>query len=81
MDQLLQGEEVNVEREISNLTSNNQGGPGGDDDDQMMEGLEETVYGDHHRSASGGAGADATGGDIREEGEGPREGGADGGRA
>lgn len=80
MDQLLQGEEVDVEREISNLTSNHQGGPGGDND-QMMEGLEETSYGDHHRSASGGAGADATGGDIREEGEGPREGGADGGRA
>jgi 26S proteasome regulatory subunit N13 len=32
-------------------------------------------------SGAGGAGADATGGDIREEGEEAREGGADGGRA
>ncbi|MCJ1360442.1 MAG: adhesion regulating molecule 1 [Icmadophila ericetorum] len=79
VDQLLQGEEVNVEQEIANLPSN-QGGPHGDDD-QMMEDVEETGYGDHHRSASGGAGADATGGDVREEGEEAREGGADGGRA
>jgi len=32
-------------------------------------------------SSTGGAGSGATGGDFREEGEGPREGGADGARA
>ena len=80
VNQLLQGEEVNVTREIANLPS---GGGGGDgDDDTAMEDADGGQFGaDHHRAASGGAGADATGGDIREEGEESREGGADGGRA
>ena len=36
---------------------------------------------EHHRHGSGGAGPDATGGDVREEGQHSRDGGADGGRA
>lgn len=53
-----------------------------DDDDQAMEDVQETTnLLEHHRSGSGGAGPDATGGDVREEGEGSRDGGADGGRA
>lgn len=49
-----------------------------DDDDEM-----EDVHGPDHseRRGSGGAGADATGGDVREEGEDSRGGGADGARA
>lgn len=80
VDQLLQGEEVNVEQEIANIPGR-QGGPNGDDD-ETMEDVEGTgTGGEHHRGGSGGAGPGATGGDYREEGEGPREGGADGGRA
>lgn len=79
---LLQGEEVDVQSEIANLPPNERGGDDGDDDATM-----EDVEGSHHTSdhhgghGSGGAGFDATGGDIREEGEESREGGADGGRA
>ena len=80
VDQLLQGEEIDVEQEIANLPSNQDGQDG--DDDETMEDVEGTGDGaEHHRAASGGAGAGATGGDFREEGQGPREGGADGGRA
>lgn len=70
---------MNVAEEIAQI----QGGDGGNDDgDETMEDVE--GYGgseSHHRSGSGGAGPDATGGDVREEGAGAREGGADGGRA
>lgn len=79
---LLQGEEVDVQREIANLPQNERGDDG--DDDATMEDVEGSHHpSDNHGSGSGsgGAGFDATGGDIREEGEGPREGGADGGRA
>ena len=80
VNQLLQGEEVNVQSEISNLPTG--GGDGGGDYDTAMEDADAGPFGaDHHRAASGGAGAGATGGDIREEGEESREGGADGGRA
>ncbi|PVH87168.1 hypothetical protein DL98DRAFT_510026 [Cadophora sp. DSE1049] len=78
VDTLLQGDEVNVSEEIAQV----QDGNGGNDDDETMEDVE--GHGDpteHHRGGSGGAGPDATGGDIREEGSGAREGGADGGRA
>ncbi|QKX55957.1 uncharacterized protein TRUGW13939_03056 [Talaromyces rugulosus] len=79
VNNLLQGEEVDVQQEIANLP-HNESGDG--DDDATMEDIEGTHQSsDHHGSGSGGAGLDATGGDIREEGEGPREGGADGGRA
>lgn len=71
VDSLLQGEEVeNAEvQEVRRMGR----GSGGDADTAMEDaGTEE---------ATGGAGPDATGGDIREEGEESREGGADGGRA
>ncbi|KAJ5658624.1 26S proteasome complex ubiquitin receptor subunit Rpn13 [Penicillium longicatenatum] len=78
VDTLLQGEEVDVEQEIANLPQR----PSGGDDDETMEDVEGTDNdAAHHGAGSGGAGADATGGDIREEGQESREGGADGGRA
>lgn len=80
VNQLLQGEEVNVARELASVrnTDNSQD----DDDDETMEDAEGQFGSREHRpSGSGGAGPDATGGDVREEGEGSREGGADGARA
>ena len=75
---LLQGEDVDVEHEIANLPR----GPS-DGDDETMEDVEGVDHNPNHNHGgnSGGAGPDATGGDIREEGEESREGGADGGRA
>lgn len=73
VDQLLQGEEVDVQDEMANIDDVAGG-------DQEMEDVEESVTRNRSNS-TGGAGADATGGDIREEGQGPRDGGADGGRA
>lgn len=80
VDTLLQGEAVNVSEEIAQVRGGGNGG--NDDEDETMEDVE--GHGDsseHHRGGSGGAGPDATGGDVREEGAGAREGGADGGRA
>ncbi|KAJ5158621.1 26S proteasome complex ubiquitin receptor subunit Rpn13 [Penicillium coprophilum] len=79
VDVLLQGEDVDVEHEIANLPR----GPSGGDDDETMEDVEGTDHdrGRYHSTGSGGAGPDATGGDVREEGQESREGGADGGRA
>jgi 26S proteasome regulatory subunit N13 len=75
---LLQGEEVDVASEMASVRNNS----GGDDDDDVMEDAEGHHGSSAHRgSVSGGAGPDATGGDVREEGEGSREGGADGARA
>ncbi|KAI1437547.1 proteasome complex subunit Rpn13 ubiquitin receptor-domain-containing protein [Xylaria sp. CBS 124048] len=79
VDKLLQGEDVNVTQELSET--------GQDDDDRHDDGdatMEDAEgHRDSHepRGGSGGAGADATGGDVREEGESAREGGADGARA
>ena len=79
VNQLLQGEEVNVARELASVR-NTDNRP--DDDDETMEDAEgESAPREHRPSGSGGAGADATGGDVREEGEESREGGADGARA
>ncbi|KAF2083545.1 hypothetical protein K490DRAFT_51411 [Saccharata proteae CBS 121410] len=75
VDMLLSGEEIDVQDELRQIPSQ----PRGDDDDEMMEDASGNT--EHHRQGSGGAGADATGGDIRNEGEESREGGADGGRA
>ncbi|KAI9894223.1 MAG: hypothetical protein M1814_004077 [Vezdaea aestivalis] len=78
VDQILQGEDVNMPAAIDEIRAANAEG----DDDDVMEDIEGTnPPADHYRGGSGGAGPDATGGDVREEGEGPREGGADGGRA
>ena len=51
----------------------------GNDEDETMEDVEPSSRNRH--GSTGGAGAGATGGDIRDEGEESREGGADGGRA
>lgn len=75
VDVLLQGEEVDVEHEIANLPRRSSG-----DDDETMEDVDGHEP-SRHGSGSGGAGPDATGGDVREEGQESREGGADGGRA
>ena len=77
VNNLLQGEDVNVTRELANVPQ-----PSADDDDEPMEDADNAGLGPElDRAASGGAGAGATGGDFREEGEEAREGGADGGRA
>lgn len=79
VDQLLQGEDVNVPSAIADLRT---GDNGDGDDDEPMEDVEGAAHGSEHREGgTGGAGPGATGGDIREEGEESREGGADGGRA
>ncbi|KAF2708802.1 hypothetical protein K504DRAFT_407953 [Pleomassaria siparia CBS 279.74] len=77
VDVLLSGEEVDVQAELAGVQGN-----GGDEDETMedVEGTDHSANRNRHGS-TGGAGAGATGGDIREEGSGSREGGADGGRA
>lgn len=79
VDRLLNGEDVDVQHELALAASQ---GPGGDDDETMedVEGTDHSANRNRHGS-TGGAGPGATGGDIREEGEESREGGADGGRA
>ncbi|KAI3329166.1 proteasome complex subunit Rpn13 ubiquitin receptor-domain-containing protein [Xylariaceae sp. AK1471] len=79
VDKLLQGEEVDVVRELASI--NNTDDAHGDDGDATMEDAQGHGDSNEPHGGSGGAGADATGGDIREEGEGAREGGADGARA
>ena len=77
VNELLQGEDVDVQQAIADI-----GEDEGQDDDEAMEDVEGTNHEeDHHQGASGGAGPGATGGDVREEGQEAREGGADGGRA
>ena len=77
VDTLLSGEEVDVQAELAGVQNN-----GGDEDETMedVEGTDHSTNRNRHNS-TGGAGAGATGGDIREEGSESREGGADGGRA
>lgn len=79
VDSLLNGEEIDVLAELASV----QNPTAGNDEDETMEdveGADHSARRNRHGS-TGGAGADATGGDIREEGEESREGGADGGRA
>ena len=76
MDELLQGEDVDVPSAIAQVQDQDP------DDDELMEDVERSGHpGGRHQGGSGGAGPGATGGDIREEGEEAREGGADGARA
>jgi 26S proteasome regulatory subunit N13 len=75
VDMLLNGEEIDVQAELASIPTRSSGG----DDDEMMEDVEES--GRNRHGSTGGAGGGATGGDIRDEGEESREGGADGGRA
>jgi len=83
VDRLLQGEEVDVNRELASVrNTNDDSQPDEDDDDETMDDV--PVHGSAnapHQGGSGGAGPGATGGDVREEGEDAREGGADGARA
>ncbi|KAK9418497.1 putative Proteasome complex subunit Rpn13 ubiquitin receptor-domain-containing protein [Seiridium unicorne] len=79
VDSLLQGEEVDVQGELSTV-ENTDNDEHRDDDDEAMEDAEEHSTNDP-RGGAGGAGPGATGGDVREEGEGARGGGADGARA
>lgn len=79
INQLLSGEEVDVELEVQNLRQGD-GGAGPDDDDDVMEDVQAPEHG-RRGSSTGGAGADATGGDPSVEGRASRDGGADGGRA
>jgi 26S proteasome regulatory subunit N13 len=80
VNNILYGEQVNVEAELASVPREDTRRDG--DDDDAMEDVEGTNQDpSHHRGGSGGAGPGATGGDIREEGEQSREGGADGGRA
>ncbi|KAM0437778.1 hypothetical protein ACHAPT_002143 [Fusarium lateritium] len=76
---LLQGDEVDVTSELSAVRNNDDRPDDGDETMEDVEGHRDPH--DHRGSGSGGAGPDATGGDVREEGEGSREGGADGARA
>jgi 26S proteasome regulatory subunit N13 len=79
VDLLLTGEEIDVQAELAGLSNTS----GGNDEDETMEdveGADQSTSRNRHGS-TGGAGAGATGGDVREEGEESREGGADGGRA
>jgi len=84
VDNILQGESIDVARELAAVQGSTGGGRDDDDDDETMEDVEGTRDPhDHHGGSggTGGAGPGATGGDVREEGEGAREGGADGARA
>ncbi|CAK7230465.1 hypothetical protein SBRCBS47491_007594 [Sporothrix bragantina] len=89
VDQLLQGDEPDVEAELADLRrsggdNNRRGGnDDDDDDDETMEDVEGHGDASHPRGggSAGGAGSGATGGDVRDEGEDSREGGADGARA
>lgn len=82
VNSLLQGEELDMEQELANFPRG-PSGSGGDDDETMedVEGVDHDTSHNHGGSGGGGAGPGATGGDIREEGQGSRDGGADGGRA
>lgn len=78
VDLLLNGEEIDVPGELASVQN-----PAAGDEDETMEDVEGTNHSSNRNrhGSTGGAGAGATGGDIREEGEESREGGADGGRA
>ncbi|SPQ18088.1 20660899-b1ea-4bb9-983b-2ce9e60d68e9 [Thermothielavioides terrestris] len=82
VDRLLQGEEVDVNRELASVRNNDDDSRRDADDDATMEDV--VGHGNQHshrRGGDRGAGPDATGGDFRQEGEDAREGGADGARA
>ncbi|CAK7263115.1 hypothetical protein SEPCBS119000_000318 [Sporothrix epigloea] len=90
VDQMLQGDEPDVDAELANLRRDGDGdnehrrdGDDDDDDDETMEDAEGRGSASNSRPSggAGGAGSGATGGDVREEGADAREGGADGARA
>ncbi|KAH9902263.1 proteasome complex subunit Rpn13 ubiquitin receptor-domain-containing protein [Xylariomycetidae sp. FL2044] len=79
--QLLQGEDVDVTRELASVNNSDNDDGRRDDGDETMEDVEGHGDPNDPHGGSGGAGPGATGGDVREEGVGSREGGADGARA
>ncbi|KAI1501763.1 proteasome complex subunit Rpn13 ubiquitin receptor-domain-containing protein [Biscogniauxia marginata] len=81
VDNLLQGVEVDVARELASINNSDNDDRRGNDGDETMEDVGGHGDSSDPRGGSGGAGPGATGGDVREEGEGAREGGADGARA
>jgi 26S proteasome regulatory subunit N13 len=88
VDRLLQGEEdIDVNAELRSAQNSNDNNRRDQDDDETMEDIEghgdtnDQHEGGNGGAGTGGAGSGATGGDIREEGEGSREGGAAGARA
>lgn len=82
VNRLLQGDEVDVTAELAAVRNSGSGGGGARRDGDGDESMEDAESGGgDHAPGSGGAGADATGGDVREEGAESREGGADGARA
>lgn len=78
VDQLLQGEQVNVQEELNNVP-NDQGGQ--DDDDDSRNHMEDVRRESQSGTAENLASGDPFIGDPSNEGGGSREGGADGGRA
>jgi 26S proteasome regulatory subunit N13 len=76
VDKMLAGDEVDFEAELADLEASHDN----DDEDHDMEDADGSSR-LTRATSTGGAGADATGGDVREEGEEAREGGADGARA
>lgn len=74
VDKLLQGEEVNVGEELAKVRK----GDGGNENGDAMEDVRPEGPGDIRRNIGSG---DPFMGNPEDEGEGPREGGADGGRA
>ncbi|KAI5866837.1 proteasome complex subunit Rpn13 ubiquitin receptor-domain-containing protein [Durotheca rogersii] len=78
---LLQGEEVDVAHELAAINNTDNDDRRGGDDDEPMEDVEGHGNPDEPHEGDGGAGPGATGGDVRQEGESAREGGADGARA
>lgn len=87
VDDLLQGEEIDVARVLANVDNSdnddrrNNDDDDDDDEDDAMEDVQRGAGNTQAGRGSGGAGADATGGDVRDEGEAAREGGSDGARA
>lgn len=75
VDLLLNGEEIDVQAELASIPNP----PTAGDDDEMD--VDDEPSSRNRHGSTGGAGSGATGGDIRDEGEESREGGADGGRA
>lgn len=80
VNSLLQGDEVDVNAELASVRNGGGSGRRDADGDESMENSQ-GHGGNRPEPGSGGAGPDATGGDVREEGEEAREGGSDGARA
>ena len=74
VDRLLQGDEVNVQEEYANIPNDS----GRDGDDESMEDADSASHGNVQGNLGSG---DPFMGDPGNEGEEPRNGGADGGRA